>query len=160
MHLSPNTFPKSFAEPLPPSPSHRPHTCSGDRRRWRRGRAPFVEPELSLLLFLNKLPTQTGDEPLRKNKQESIKKKPILKRLACLTDSDVSTFLRDLDWIADTLERGYALRCIADYEPERAVARRDDTFALDGITITEMQGWKRKAQVSCNRAVKVFNALG
>ena len=59
----PNFFPKSCAEPLPPSPSHRPHTCSGDRRRWRRGRTPFVEPELRLLLFLNYLPTETGDEP-------------------------------------------------------------------------------------------------
>jgi hypothetical protein len=34
-------------EPLPPSPSHRPHPCRGDAKMKAVGRPPSVEPELS-----------------------------------------------------------------------------------------------------------------
>ena len=40
--------PQRFEEPLPPSPSHRPRSERGDRRRRRRGRHPFCRARAEL----------------------------------------------------------------------------------------------------------------
>lgn len=48
---------------------------------------------------------------------------------------------------AETLEKAYAIRVVADYTPETAVDFRSDRFTLSGVAVTEAHDWLAKANL-------------
>ncbi len=54
----------------------------------------------------------------------------------------------------------YDVRVVADYEPEQRIERDGRVIKLRGHTISEAQGWPRRAEACTKRLIKIWRDLG
>lgn len=63
---------------------------------------------------------------------------------------DVEAALRAVEALSGLLERAYAIRVVADYEPEQEVKFDGaDRFSLNEVEITSAHGWRSKCDTFC-----------
>ncbi|UES56043.1 hypothetical protein GFK91_10745 [Roseibium aggregatum] len=64
---------------------------------------------------------------------------------------DTETALRAVEALSGLLETAYAIRVVADYEPEETVEFNGvDRFSLKEVEITSAHGWRSKCEIFCD----------
>jgi hypothetical protein len=81
-----------------------------------------------------------------------------------LTWSDAKNLKQELNRstsdLAQLLEAAYAIRCIADYQPELAIIRKGSILELQQHSIHEAKNWPARAAACAKDIRKVWNELG
>jgi hypothetical protein len=62
--------------------------------------------------------------------------------------------------LSNLLKEAYALRCIADYQPELRVSRNRDVLTLEDKKLTTAKTWPDKSSACCKSIRKVFMETG
>jgi len=115
--------------------------------RWAR------TPHLNIPNLLEK--TITGR--IRKEIRRSEKVNLITKGAASHYRASINTNLFEL---SNLLRRAYAVRIIADYEPDRKVTRDARGFSLDIETLQAAKNWGNRVSLCAKEILKVWKQLG
>lgn len=63
---------------------------------------------------------------------------------------DIETALKAIEALSSLLEKAYAIRVVADYEPEQVVEfNGENRFSLKEVEITSAHGWRARCNTFC-----------
>jgi len=95
---------------------------------------------------------QARDQALRLEKAGQLSAR---QRTTLITSIKICT-----DSLAQLLQSGYAIRCVADYSPEEIVVYRDKNLHLGECTTSAAQHWPRRAARSAGQLQAKWRELG
>lgn len=70
---------------------------------------------------------------------------------------DIEAAFRSIEALSVLLEKAYAIRVVADYEPEQEVEFHDaNRFSLKEVEITSAHGWRARCDSFCSEIQKAW----
>lgn len=61
--------------------------------------------------------------------------------------------------LASLLTSAYAVRCIADYDPNHRIQIENSTFSLFSHSNHEASGWPKRAEIHCKTILRIWGSL-
>ena len=67
---------------------------------------------------------------------------------------------RRLEDLADLMREAYAVRIVADYQPENLIEISDADLMLENCTLASANGWEARANYCCDDILSVWEEIG
>lgn len=72
----------------------------------------------------------------------------------------LTTLRHNTQLLSDLLVTAYAVRVLADYQPDFPVEVKGDTYSLGTSTLSTASNWAARAQMHCKNLHKIWKDLG
>lgn len=101
--------------------------------------------------------TKTVIRRIRRTAQQQLTRGVLSKSESALLRDNANRSTTDL---SELLRDAYAVRCIADYQPERRILRNGNMIRLCDSSIEAARKWPQRAQIHAKTLIRIWRQLG